>query len=207
MSLNHINGLYAMMMRRNVFSCAYPLDDDGTISTAFGYGYAGPAVGDGQQMQYTTTGNAQVKILSSSGAVTSARFQRVSDPIGFEAVVNSYGGATNAAGLAILITSSGGSIVNATDVFTSADGDLLQFEVAPDGTVSAKKNGAAFDLSARWLNPAGQKTVGATDYFCPYLYIDDQLTGQLVDIQLVTNAASMTGTYPSGTTDICGNPL
>ena len=31
--------------------------------------------------------------------------------------------------------------------------------------------------------------------------------GKIVSIQLITNAASMTGTYPSGTTDICGTPL
>ena len=192
---------------QSVAGCAFPLDDDGTLATAFGYGYAGPAVGDGQQMQYTTTGNAQIKILSSSGSVTSARFHRGANPIGFEAVVNSYGGAANSTGLAILITNSGGSVVNAADINSSADGDLLQFEVAPDGTVSAKKNGAAFDLSTRWLNPAGQKTVGATDYFCPYLYINDQLTGQLVDIQLVTNAASMTGTYSANAVDICGGAL
>lgn len=189
------------------FACAYALDDDGTLATAFGYGYAGPAVGDGQQMQYTTTGNAQVKILSSSGAVTSARFQRGANPIGFEASTNSYGGAGNAAGVAILITNSGGSIVNATDVFASADGDLLQFEVAADGTVSAKKNGAVFDISARWINMAGQKTVGATDYFCPYMYINDQQAGQFVDIQLVTDGASMAGTYSANAVDICGNTI
>jgi len=97
--------------------------------------------------------------------------------------------------------------VNAVDIYASADGDILQFEVAPDGTVSAKVNGAVFDLAPRWLNMAGQKTVGATDYFCPYLYINDQLTGQLVDIQLVTNGAEMLGDYTVGAVDICGNTI
>lgn len=185
--------------------CAYPLDDNGTLASAFGYGYAGPAVGDGQQMQYTTTGNAQVKILSSSGAVTSARFQRGASPIGWEAIAASYGGAINVTGMAILITDSGGSIVNAASINASADGDMMQFEVSAAGAISAKVNGSVYDLSPRWLNLSGQKTVGATDYFCPYLFINDQFPGQLVDIQLVTNAGSMTGTYSSGAVDVCGN--
>lgn len=187
--------------------CAYPLDDDGTLATAFGYGFAGPAVGDGQQMQYTTTGNAQVKILSAAGAVTSARFNRGSYPIGFEAVANSYGGAVNVTGMAILITNAGGSIVNAATILTSANSDLLQFEVAADGSISAKVNGIAYDLSSSWLAPAGQKTVGVTDYFCPYLFINDLFIGQLVDIQLITNAASMTGAYSASAVDICGNTI
>lgn len=31
--------------------------------------------------------------------------------------------------------------------------------------------------------------------------------GKVFSIELRTSVSSMTGTYPSGTTDICGNPL
>lgn len=186
--------------------CAYPLDDNGTLASAFGYGYAGPAVGDGQQMQYTTTGSASIRILVAAGAVTSARFQRAASPIGYEAEVISYGGAfPQASGLAIVLTNAGGAVVNAAAVPSTADGDLIQFEVSATGVVTAQLNGTPFNLAPVWLNPMGQTTVGATDYFAPYLWINDQFTGQIVDIQLVTDHASMIGAYSSGAVDICGN--
>jgi hypothetical protein len=98
--------------------------------------------------------------------------------------------------------------VNAVTLESTADSDLLQFIVASDGTISAKRNGAAFDLSAFWLNPAGQKTVGATDYFSPYLWLNDNaLPGDLADIQLRTFYINMTGTYPALTADLCGNAI
>lgn len=187
-----------------IIGCAYPLDDDGTIATAFGYGYAGPAVGDGQQMQYTTTGSGNM-VLVAAGSLTSARFPRGASPIGIEYQVSSYGGSGNNANGAILITNSGGALVNAGTVPAIADGDNIQFEITSDGTVTAKKNGVSASIS--WLNPSWQKTVGATDYFCPYLAVNDSIPGQLVDIQLVTNAANMVGTYSANAVDICGNTI
>ncbi len=71
-------------------ACAYPLNDDGTIAAAIGYGYAGPAIGDGQRMQYTLGAGGGVKILVAGAATTTARFHRGELPIGFEAVVNDY---------------------------------------------------------------------------------------------------------------------
>lgn len=187
-------------------SCAYPLDDNGTLAASLGFGYAGPAIGDGQQMHYTTTGAGGVKLLASSASLTSGRFQREGWPVGYEAFVTSC--PTCPAGLALLITNSGGSIVNAVSLESTADSDLLQFIVSADGTISAKRNGAAFDLSAFWLNPAGQKTVGATDYFSPYLWLNDNaLPGDLADIQLRTLYINMTGTYPALTADLCGNAI
>ena len=185
--------------------CAYPLDDDGTVAASYGYGYAGPAVGPAQlRMQYTTTGSATVKLLLSSGFANTGRFSRASTVIGYEALAVSAAGA-NFCGAAIAITDSGGAIINAGTINSAADNDLMQFEIAPDGTVSGFLNGAAY--SFQWLYPAGQKTVGATDKFAPYLWVNDSVASELADVILTIKAADMTGTYPSDATDVCGNPI
>jgi hypothetical protein len=188
-------------------SCVYPLDDDGTLATALGYGYAGPAVGDGQRMQYTLGAGGGVKILVAGAATTTARFQRGELPIGFEAVVNDY--APTPHGLAFVITDGAGAVINAVTMFASAVNDVLQMELSASGVLTAKKNGVAFDLSSYWRAPAGQKTVGASDYFAPYLWLTDQAwaVGEVTDIQLRTCAASLTGTYSTGCTDIAGTVI
>lgn len=191
----------------NPVSCAYPLDDDGSLILSFGYGYAGPATGpDLQTMSYTTTGLGGVKGLLALNALTTANFGRRVTPQAYEALVTSKGVATGC-GLAIALVDSGGSLYNATTINALADEDVLAFEVGSDGVVTAARNGVPENIDGNWLNPAGQKTVWATDRFAPYLWLMDSTTGELVEITLRTNTSDMTGTYPSGTTDICGNPL
>lgn len=193
--------------RRAVFHCAYPLDDDGTLAAALGYGYAGPAIGDGQRMQYALGAVNEIKILCAAAATSTARFQRGSAPSGFEASVIQYAPASN--GLALVIEDGAGSVINAVTLAAYAAGNLLQMEIAPDGTLTAKRNGSVVDLSSFWLNPSGQKTIGASDYFAPYLWMTDRTwgSGTTAEIQLVTHHADMTGTYASGCTDLCGNVI
>lgn len=188
-------------------SCAYPLDDDGSLVSAFGYGYAGPATGaDLQTLSYTTTGLGGVKVLLAANSLTTANFPRRAETQAFEASVISKGGATGC-GMAIALVDSSGALYNAVTLNAAADGDTLSFEVAPDGVVTATRNGTPIGISGNWLAPAGQKTVGPTDRFAPYLWLTDSTTGEPVEITLRTNSPDMTGTYLTGTTDICGNPL
>jgi len=187
-------------------SCVYPLDDDGTLAASFGYMTAGPAIGDGQTLGLAADGGNHVHVLLSAGALTTARFSRGAAPIGYEAVEVMNTGGVVAGLVGIIITDSGGALVNAGTVRPTLAG-LSQIEVAPDGTVSAKKNGSPYTIP--WLFPAGQKTVGATDKFCPYLAANDNsaTAGDYIEIQLRTCAASLTGTYSTGCTDIAGTVI
>ena len=187
-------------------SCVYPLNDDGTVAASFGYMTAGPAIGDGQTMGYAADGGNHVHSLLPAGALTTARFSRGAAPIGYEAVEVTNTGGVVAGFVCILITDSGGVPVNAGTVQTTLAG-LSQIEVAPDGTVSAKRNGSPYTI--QWIFPAGQTTVGATDKFCPYLAANDNsaTAGDYIEIQLRTCAASLTGTYSTGCTDIAGTVI
>ena len=187
-------------------SCVYPLDDDGTLAASLGYMTAGPAIGDGQTLGLTLDGGNHVHVLLSAGALTTARFSRGAAPIGYEAAEVTNTGGVMLGFVGIIITDSGGALVNAGTVQTTLAG-LSQIEVAPDGTVSAKKNGSPYTI--QWMFPAGQKTVGATDKFCPYLAANDNsaTAGDYIEIQLRTCAASLTGTYSTGCTDIAGTVI
>lgn len=187
-------------------ACAYPLDDNGTVAASLGYMTAGPAIGDGQTLGLTSDGGNHVHVLLSAGALTTARFSRGAAPIGYEATEVTNTGGVMRGFVCILITDSGGVLVNAGSVQTTLAG-LSQIEVAPDGTVSAKRNGSPYTIP--WLFPAGQTTVGATDKFCPYLAANENsaTAGDYIEIQLRTCAASLTGTYSTGCTDIAGTVI
>ena len=187
-------------------SCVYPLNDNGTVAASLGYMTAGPAIGDGQTLGLTSDGGNHVHVLLSAGALTTARFSRGAAPIGYEAAEVTNTGGVMRGFVCIHITDAGGVLVNAGSVDTITGG-LSQIEVAPDGTVSAKRNGAPYVI--QWEFPAGQTTVGATDKFCPYLAANDNsaTAGDYIEIQLRTCAASLTGTYSTGCTDIAGTVI
>ena len=176
-------------------SCVYPLDDDGTLAASFGYMTAGPAIGDGQTLGLTSDGGNHAHILLSAGALTTARFSRGAAPIGYEAAEVTNTGGVMRGFVCILITDAGGVLVNAGSVDTITGG-LSQIEVAPDGTVSAKKNGSTSSIG--WAFPAGQTTVGATDKFCPYLAVNDNsaTAGDYIEIKLITYVGVSSATWP-----------
>ena len=173
----------------------YPLNDDGTLAASFGYMTAGPAIGDGQTLGLTSDGGSHVHVLLSAGALTTARFSRSAAPIGYEAAEVTNTGGVVKGFVCILITDAGGALVNAGTVQTTLAG-LSQIEVAPDGTVSAKKNGSTSSIG--WLFPAGQKTVGATDKFCPYLAANENgaTAGDYIEIKLITYVGVSSATWP-----------
>ena len=187
-------------------SCVYPLDDDGTLAASFGYMTAGPAIGDGQTLGLTSDGGSHVHVLLSAGALTTARFSRGAAPIGYEAAEVTNTGGVMDGFVCILITDSGGAVVNLGTVETTLAG-LSQIEVAPDGAVSAKKDGAPYVI--QWDSPAGQTTVGATDKFCPWIAAneDGATAGDYIEIKLITSGDIMTGTFTSGAVDLCDNVI
>ena len=176
-------------------SCVYPLDDDGTVAASLGYMTAGPAIGDGQTLGLTSDGGNHVHLLLSAGALTTARFSRGAAPIGYEAAEVTNTGGVMDGFVCILITDAGGALVNAGTVQTTLAG-LSQIEVAPDGTVSAKRNGSPYTI--QWAFPAGQTTVGATDKFCPYLIANENgaTAGDYIEIKLITYVGVSSATWP-----------
>lgn len=197
---------YTRLAPWNLTQCPFPLDDNGTLAASLGYMTAGPAIGDGQTLGLTSDGGNHVHVLLSAGALTTARFSRGAAPIGYEAAEVTNTGGVMLGFVCILITDSGGVLVNAGTVQTTLAG-LSQIEVAPDGTVSAKRNGAPYVI--QWAFPAGQTTVGATDKFCPYLAANDNsaTAGDYIEIKLITSGDIMTGTFTSGAVDLCDNVI
>ncbi len=185
----------------------YPLDDDGTLAASLGFGFAGVARGDGQKLDYETAGGSGVKLLMAKDTFTTARFSRgATATIGYEAVcIKNSIGVGGSRGLALVISDSGGSLVNAVTMSFSSTNDLGQILVDSSGNISAKLNGSAYSLAGSWMNPSGQKTVGASDKFAPYLYATDNgTTGERDIVQLITDASKMSGEYPFGAKDIHG---
>ena len=188
-----------------IVGCSYPLDDDGTVAatmpgTPF---HAGPSASGGQRIQFSTTGDFiyDRKYLFSAGAKSTARFARPSsNGIAFEARVNAELGA-NKVGLGILITNSAGTYSRCGFVESGTSGDRLMILVTQygdiEGGVNSPYGSIVFD------SPASPE-IGATDMFSPFLYVVDDQAGYTADITLITDAASMIGTYPGGTVDICG---
>ncbi len=185
----------------------YPLDDDGTLATSVGFGFAGVARGDGQKLDYETAGGSGVKMLMAKDTFTTARFSRdATATIGYEAVCVKKGiGTGGSSGLVLVISDSSGALVNMASIDLSNTNDLGQFFVDSIGTISAKLNGSAYSLAGNWMNPSGQKTVGASDKFAPFLYTTDNgTTGERDIVQLITDASKMSGEYPFGAKDIHG---
>lgn len=185
-------------------TCAYPLDDDGTLAGAFGYAYAGPAVGaDSQSMDYTSAG-AGGAILLPSGAFTTARFSR---PASVYSVAEATSPVGDIGSLVLVVSDTGGSFVNALVIDVQDEGDLLAVTVASDGSVNAYINGAPAGASANWLNPIGQTTVGATDKYALALGATAVGSGQITQMTLRTKSTAFTGAYDPGATDPCGNAI
>lgn len=189
-------------------ACAYPLNDDGTLAATLPGtpGYAGPSASGGQRIQFSTTGDFiyDRKYLMSSGAKTAARFARPSGHgIAFEASVNAALGA-NKVGLGILITNAAGTYQRIGVVETGANGDRLMILVTQSGDIEGGINSPYGSII--FDSPASPE-ISETDMFSPFLYVVDDQAGYTADITLLSDKADMIGSYPAGTTDICGTPL
>lgn len=185
-------------------SCAYPLDDDGTLAASFGYGYAGPAVAPNQQgLSFTSSASGQ-SVLLAADTFGSARFSR---PASGPAAVFEFayaGGTMNYTGLLIIISDAGGTFINSAQV-TSTVASLLAITVAADGTVAGFEDGVTDSLG--WSNGAGQKTVGATDKYALGIFCNATAAGQTASGTLHSVSTDMTGTYTGGETDPCGTVI
>lgn len=189
-------------------ACAYPLDDDGTLAGAFGYAYAGPAIGvDSQTMDYTLTGDNQIAVLVPANIFSTSRFSRPASGYAVsEANITTCTGSVNGV-LLLVISDAGGSFVNAANIVSNpASTDLLAVTVASDGTVIGYVNGSP--ISIAWQNNLGQLTVGLTDKFSLGLSTGNNgMTGDQVVVTLRTKASDITGSYGAGGKDVCGNAL
>lgn len=197
-------------------SCAYPLDDDGSLAGAFGYAFAGPAVGaDSQSMDYTAaTTTGVTAILAPAALFSTARFSRPDTGYAVaEAAVTVKTNPVVGNGqgmLLFVISDAAGNLVNVgTGICETADGlGVLAVKVAADGTVTGYLDDVVGSIS--WFNPApgGQTTVGATDKFGFALAADGNTQeGDRIAMTLRTAASDITGSYGAGGADPCGNSL
>lgn len=184
-------------------SCAYPLDDDGTLAASFGYGYAGPATGAGQQgLSFTSSASGQ-SVLLAANTFGAARFARpASGKSVFE--LQYVSGTVQYIGCTITISDAGGAFINSAFVQQTTP-SLGAVTVASDGTVGGLKDGV--DNALSWSNGAGQKTVGPTDKYAIGIFVSATAAGQTATGDLRTFAGDMTGTYTAGETDPCGNVI
>ena len=185
-------------------SCAYPLDDDGTIAASFGYGYAGPAVAPAQQgLSFTSSASGQ-SILAALNALGTARFSRPASGPAAAFEFSYAGGTVSYVGTMIVISSAAGTLINAAFV-THTAASLGTITVAADGTVAGFKDNVTSTLS--WSNGAGQKTVGATDKYALGIFVNATAAGQTAAGTMRSYEANFTGTYIAGETDPCGNVI
>ena len=181
---------------QEVVSWVYLLNDDGTLATEFGYGYAGPAVNDGLTLSVDIIGGQGIRVLLPANKIY-PKLKRGLVPIGFEADLVANGGAGGDAFLSIAIISSSGVLINVGSVLLN-EADINAIEVQPDGEVTSTER-------IEWADSGGQTAIGPSDFFAPFLNIDElgAVTGHF-ESKLIVSAAQMTATYSAGTVDIYG---
>lgn len=187
-----------------VIQCLYPLDDDGTVAASLGYSFASePTIDGGQTVVHTYGGTGAIYLWAPAGAYTTARFSRKETAVGFEVGITDKTITYAYPHPVLIITDAAGTLVNVA-TFNLADeiGGTTPVEVAADGTVSSSVS------PVYWRNTSGQKFVGATDMFALAFDVNENgASGGTVTVQLRTCAASLTGTYSTGCTDIAGTVI
>lgn len=190
----------------SVISCAYALDDDGTLAGAFGFGHAGPAVGDGQRMDYDLTGSATggTALLMPAGALGAASFDL---PSSGSMVVEAQVVTGNADGCGVAVLWHNGGTL--TDFMGNAGiisgTGVLGIRVTSAGVVRWFLDGVIQADPGKTV-PSGQKVAF-------YLFANDAGLSTLpanATVQLRTQAADYSygaSEYGAGAADPCGNEL
>lgn len=232
MSLNHFNGMYAMMMRRNQgYVCTYAFNADASVITGFIGADARLALSNGDQKgSYTTTGVTYVAGMAPSGIDTSTQ-QTFDVSSGKTAIEFDITLAANAGTGLAYVTSSADS--STRDVF------ILEVGANPGGAFSValyynapftilyqalglvsppSRIGVLMDATTNQIQLYldGVAVAMTSDVLRPDTDVSlTMFAGEFVGaqaglglaIEAITSASSMTASYPSGTVDICGNPV
>lgn len=215
-------------------SCAYPLDDDGTLATAFGYTLLPMDAPGYQTGTYTQTGVAAGLIALNSAAFTTGSFSRpASAPIAVQGKCTAADVATTGyvGGISLLLAvfDSGGSPVgNAVASIIEKYPLGAEYSLTVNGTTiaSGALTGASAGKSvAFYVNADGTigytaggvdrgavtgLTVGATDTFIIGLFANDGASYEAAaafSYQLITAAPDYTEPAPAGSTDLCGTAI
>lgn len=180
----------------------YALDDDGTLATAFSYGYAGPAVGvDQLSMQFTAPASGEF-ILAPASLLDAARFPLLGGTAVCEAVITAISGGNGA--LVFAVISDEGAVTNIATVSGNEAGQVLAVTIGPDGTVTPYRNGVLHEFS---FTAAGSPVVGATDRYGFALHVDASASAQEFEMTLRIEATNITGSYGAGVTDPWGTEI
>ena len=248
MSINHLNGAFALMMRRNQDSpaCAYPMDASlAEIQALVPSIDAVPVMTDNfQTATYTLTGSAPAggwDLICAPTTIPSGPIT-VDFSSGVKAFEWTYSmpvAATPAAngeichaylGLFYANNFANGLVHVYIESAVSSNMPVTRLRVSRLGTdVSSVVNVPASGRVFVSLDAATGTFSVAHDTLGPIALSDDSynpatpciFSANLYEVQsaglsnagkdivasLITNAADMTGTYPSGTTDICGNAI
>jgi len=211
-------------------SCAYPLDDDGTLSAAFGFGHAAANAPDYRRVDYIyqspAVGGGAFALPNSANAFGSQAISIGSGKVAVEMLVNSVPDVDfNGVGISTVSSSGGipspgetsnahiavysGSPVTAfSGLSASPIGvPLVGFRVGI--VMDGSTGGITYITSEGTIGTAtGRFTIGTDQTFV--IQITDSgfvANGKTVSVTLITDAADMVLTYPAGTTDPCGNDL
>ena len=179
-----------------VIQCLYLLNDDGTLATEFGYGYAGPAVNDGLTLSVDIIGGHGIRVLLPANKINS-KLKRGLVPVVFEADLISATGDGGDAFVGILIISAVGVMINCGTLQLN-NYDIDSMEVQTDGEVTGSSR-------IEWLIAEAPVNVSETDYFIPCLLINEnEATTGHIESRLIVSAAQMTQTHSVGAVDIYG---
>lgn len=233
MSLNHINGLYAMMMRRSVVSCAYPFTMTNAQAISLGRTGVWPAVG--QSATYTVEGGIgtlkslitgsdldAVQTFDTTTGIKAVRFRLVAPSISSiggvgVSVLASIGGAGLSGGLSLALLCSGttrtGYVeVDGSPVFNSPGApEINEFSAVFDSTTATIHLylGSMLFYSGAYTPSADARIFMQV---VEYAGLSAPDIGKQYTLEVFTSAADIMAApavpaYPFGTTDICGNPL
>lgn len=174
--------------------CAYPLDGDGTIPAAFGFGWAGPAVGNGQRVNYARVGGATggAAVLLAADPFGADSFDLpASGSVAVELQVATAGGA--AVGLAVLWHDAGTFENFFADALTADDDSVITVYVDNAGTITWALDG---------VTQSGSATIPDGSKWAPYIFVNDgEGDSGTASARLVTDSAKML--YPDGSSDLC----
>lgn len=233
MSLNHFNGMYALMMKRNQgYVCTYAFNADASVITGF-IGCDGRLTLSAldQKGSYTTTGSGFLAGMAPSGVDTDTQ-QSFDSSTGKTALEFQVTCPANGGAGAVVTSVAFGNVGSSPSTFLDLTAEvggtfgIDLYTITPSIThytatglptaptrLAIMIDGVVGEIQLYVDNVAvtmADPTSGGPPAVYMEMFVQEFAGAQAAlayDIQAVTSASDMTGSYPSGTVDICGNPV
>lgn len=179
--------------------CAFPLDGDAALTSYFsGTTTLSGAGTNNQTVTWVSTGSANSAVAGAASSASSGSIQMGASEIWIECetdgtAYNAYFGIIKTDGAGSFL----GGVTNIATVGTVSVPVVMTLGLAPDGTITKKRDGATISTDA------GGPVTG--EYFTPYILFNNTNTTNTVTATLRTDASDMQ--YEGSGVTICGGAL